>query len=227
MLWAFNSCGLSGYGAGRTLRNLVFASIVLAAPAYAETVTVAALGDSLTAGYGLPQGDGFVPQMQAWLTAHGADVVLVNAGVSGDTTAGGLARTDWTLTPDVDGVIVALGGNDFLRGIDPANSRHNLRGILEAAKGKAVPVLLVGIVAGSNYGPEFKQAFDTMYPDLAAEYGAALYRDWFSGLVVDGNMQGARDNYLQSDGIHPNAEGVKLIVEAMGPAVLDLIEQAE
>lgn len=205
----------------------MFAAIVVAAPAYAETVTVAALGDSLTAGYGLPPDDGFVPQMQAWLTAYGADVVLVNAGVSGDTTAGGRARVDWTLTPDVDAMIVALGGNDFLRGIDPASSRDNLRGILEAAKAKAVPVLLVGIVAGSNYGAEFKQAFDSMYFDLATENGATLYRDWFSGLVLDADLQVARANYLQSDGIHPNAEGVKLIVDAMGPAVLDLIDQVE
>ncbi len=224
---AFNWFGLTGYGVARVLRNLAFATLFGTAPAYAETVTIAALGDSLTEGYGLPPDDGFVPQMQAWLTAQGADVVLVNAGVSGDTTAGGLSRVDWTLTPDVDAVIVALGGNDFLRGIDPANSRDNLRGIIQVAKAKDVPVLLVGIVAGSNYGPEFKEQFDSIYPDLATEFGAALYPDWFSGLMVDGDVQVARDNYLQGDGIHPNAEGVKLIVDAMGPAVVDLIGQVE
>ena len=101
----------------RAIRNLTFA-FALASPALAEPVTLVALGDSLTAGYGLPQEEGFVPQLQAWLTAQGQDVVVVNAGVSGDTTAGGLARLDWSLTPEVDAMIVTLGGNDLLRGID-------------------------------------------------------------------------------------------------------------
>ena len=106
--------------------------------ARAEPVTIAALGDSLTQGYGLPQEAGFVPQLQDWLRAEGADVVLINAGVSGDTTAGGAARVDWTLTPEVDAMIVALGGNDLLRGIDPGVSRENLDKILAVAEAKEV-----------------------------------------------------------------------------------------
>ena len=108
------------------MRNLTLAIGVFSSAAYAEKVTIAALGDSLTAGYGLPVDQGFVPQLQGWLDAEGADVTVLNAGVSGDTTAGGLSRVDWTLTPDVDAMIVALGGNDLLRGLDPSVSRANL-----------------------------------------------------------------------------------------------------
>ena len=195
--------------------------------AHAETVTVAALGDSLTQGYGLPPEDGFVPQLQAWLMAQGADVTLVNAGVSGDTTAGGLSRVAWTLTPEVDAMIVALGGNDFLRGIDPSVSRANLRGILEAARAQGVEVLLVGLEASGNYGPDFKQAFDAMYPELAAEFDADLVLSFFAGLTEDADLDAARASYMQADGIHPNAEGVARIVAVMGPAVLDWVGRVE
>jgi acyl-CoA thioesterase-1 len=221
---SLNRFGLSGYGAGRGLRNLS-AAFVMALPgvAMAEAVTVAALGDSLTQGYGLLPEEGFVPQLEAWLREQGADVALINAGVSGDTTAGGLARVGWTLVPEVDAMIVALGGNDLLRGIDPAASRENLRGILEAAQAAGVEVLLVGMEAPTNYGPEFKAAFDTMYGELAAEFGAALYPSFFDGLMAEGDLAEARARYMQGDGIHPNAEGVGVIVAAMGPAVLELV----
>lgn len=205
----------------RGMRNLCIVLILGAGSADAETVTIAALGDSLTEGYGLPVADGFVPQLQGWLQAQGADVTVINAGVSGDTTAGGLSRVAWTLTPEVDALIVALGGNDFLRGIDPANSRANLRGILEAAQTQGVPVLLVGLQATGNYGADFKADFDSMYPDLAAEFGVGLFRSFFQGILDAGDD--ARGLYFQEDGIHPNAEGVKLEVAAMGPAILELI----
>lgn len=199
----------------------VFAAMTQAATA--EPVTIAALGDSLTAGYGLPQEDGLVPQLQAWLNARGHDVTLINAGVSGDTTAGGLARTDWTLTPEVDAMILALGGNDFLRGIDPAVSRANLAGILDIAQAQDVEVLLVGIVSSNNYGPGYRDAFNAMYPELAAEYGTALDRDFFNGFrpVVEAGTPVA--DLMQPDGIHPNARGVALIVETLGPQVEALI----
>ena len=119
--------------------------------AAAEPVTIAALGDSLTQGFGLVPEAGFVPQLEAWLKDAGADVALINAGVSGDTTAGGLSRVGWTLTPEVDAMIVALGGNDLLRGIDPAASRANLDGILAAAAEADVPVLLVGIESPQRF----------------------------------------------------------------------------
>jgi len=116
------------YGATRALRNCTIALIFLSGMAAAEPVTIVALGDSLTAGYGLPPDQGLVPRLQASLTAQGLDIIIQNAGVSGDTTAGGLSRVDWSLGPDADGLIVALGGNDMLRGIDPAEARANLDG---------------------------------------------------------------------------------------------------
>ena len=199
------------------MRNGLILSL-FATAAWADPVTVAALGDSLTAGYGLEQDEGFVPQMQAWLDAQGAEVTLLNAGVSGDTTAGGLSRVDWTLTPEVDGVLVALGGNDYLRGLDPQVSRDNLDQILGKVKAAGVPAMLIGLEAGTNYGADYADAFNGMYGALATEYDVPLYPDWFSALRgVD------RPKYLQADGVHPNADGVKLIVAAMGPAVLDFV----
>ncbi len=211
------------YGAGRAVRNAGLL-LLLAAPAGAETV-IAALGDSLTQGYGLPRREGLVPQLEEWLRERGADVRLVNAGVSGDTTAGGLSRVDWTLTDDVDGMIVALGGNDLLRGIDPATSRANLDGILDAAEDKDVEVLLVGMSAPGNFGPEFKAEFDAMYPDLAEAHDVPLAPNFFDPLLAEGR-QSALASYMQPDGIHPNAQGVSLIVDALGPDVLDLIDRA-
>ena len=200
-------------------------AMLLAAPLRAETVTIAALCDSLTQGYGLVQEEGFVPQLQGWLAARGHAVTMINAGVSGDTTAGGLARIGWTLSPDVDALIVALGGNDLLRGLPPEASRANLEGILQAAKAAGVPVLLVGMEAPGNYGPEFKAAFDAIYPELAAQYGA-LHAASFLGPLTDAAVadpRAALASYMQADGIHPNAEGVGLIVTALGPLVEQLI----
>ncbi len=216
-----------GYGAIRGARNLIVASLVCVSPLAAEPITIAALGDSLTQGYGLPPEEGFVPQLQSWLDASGAEVVLVNAGVSGDTTAGGLSRVAWTLTPDVDAMIVALGGNDLLRGIDPGAARANLEGILEAAKVAGVPVLLAGLPVPGNYGPDYKTAFEAIYPELAAEYGALHVADFLapiSARAADGEPVA---DLMQADGLHPSAAGVALIVKALGPRVLELIDRAE
>jgi acyl-CoA thioesterase-1 len=201
----------------------VAAFVVITGPAAAQEVTIAALGDSLTAGYGLVQEEGLVPQLEGWLQARGNDVAVINAGVSGDTTAGGLARVEWTLTPEVDAMIVALGGNDFLRGIDPAVSRANLAGILEVATSRNLPVLLVGIVSSSNYGPDYQQAFNAMYPDLAGEYGTLLDRDFFNGFRAPVEAGASVADFMQRDGIHPNADGVALVVGTLGPQVEQLI----
>lgn len=201
-------------------------AVMVAGPASAE-VTIAALGDSLTQGYGLLPEDGFTAQLQAWLTARGHAVQVLNAGVSGDTTAGGLARVGWTLTPDVDAMIVALGGNDLLRAIPPETSRANLDGILQAARDAGVPVLLIGLTAPGNYGPDYQQAFDAMYPDLAQAYGTLHVESFLGALTAaaEGDPQGAMSAYMQPDGIHPNADGVALIVEALGPEVERLIDR--
>ncbi|WP_254429747.1 arylesterase [Ruegeria atlantica] len=191
--------------------------------ATAEPVVIAALGDSLTQGYGLPEQDGFVPQLNQWLKDQGADVQVINAGVSGDTTAGGAARVDWTLTPDVDALIVALGGNDLLRGIDPAVSRANLETILASARVAEVEVLLIGMQAPGNYGVEYKQAFDSMYPDLAEAYELVYAESFFEGLQPNGDPNAVRQ-FMQPDGIHPNKAGVARIVAALAPYVLELVE---
>lgn len=220
MATAFSKIFSFGYGALGVLRNLSIVTVLTTGYAAADEIVIAALGDSLTAGYGVAQGDGFVPQMDAWLEGQGLQVDLRNAGVSGDTTAGGLSRVDWTLTPDVDGMIVTLGGNDYLRGIDPAVSRANLRGVLEAAEAKGVDVMMVGLRAGSNYGLDYKTAFEAMYSDLSAEFDVPLFPSFFQGLQAAAGMQDGLAEFMQRDGIHPNAEGVRVIVAAMGPDVL-------
>ena len=198
-----------------------------ALPAVAEPVTIAALGDSLTAGYGLPAEQGFVPVLNDWLDGQGVDAVVTNAGVSGDTTAGGLARVDWTLTPEVDAVIVALGGNDLLRGIDPAVSRANLQGILEKLRvERDLPVLLIGLEAGTNYGTDYKRAFDGMYVELAETYGADLVPSFLAPLTAEVDLATALGRYMQGDRIHPNAAGVEVIVAEIGPSVADLAARA-
>ena len=213
-----------GYGAIRAARNLSLALLIAVTPAVAD-VTIAALGDSLTQGYGLPPDEGFVPQLDRWLSDRGVEATLINAGVSGDTTQGGLSRVDWTLTPEVDALIVALGGNDLLRGIDPSVARANLRGILDAAASRGIPVLLVGMTAPGNYGADYKAAFDAIYPDLSTEFGAILHADFLGALAEVEDRQSAIAAFMQPDGLHPNAAGVARIVEDIGPSVLALIER--
>lgn len=209
------------YGAGRAMGKAIAAFLMLVSPAWAGPVTVLALGDSLTQGYGLVEDQGFVPQMQKWIADQGLDARLVNGGVSGDTTAGGAARVEWSLTPEVDAMIVTLGGNDLLRGLDPAMSRGNIEKILTVAEAKGIEVLLVGMAAPGNYGAEYKADFDAIYPELSEAYGTLYAENFFAGLGegTPADLQA----YFQADGIHPNAEGVARIVEALGPSVIELI----
>lgn len=187
-----------------------------------ERLTILAFGDSLTRGYGLPEEQGLVPQLQTWLNENGGEhIELVNAGLNGDTTAGGLARIEWTLSGEVDGVIVALGGNDMLRGILPTSSRENLDSIVALLTQRELPVMLVGLPAPTNFGPEFKSEFDAMYPAVASKYDALLYPYFFEGF---GSTHDTAEisKWMQSDGNHPNAEGVLLIAADMGPMVMQL-----
>ncbi|WP_305969715.1 MULTISPECIES: arylesterase [unclassified Mameliella] len=211
------------------LRNkaLVMVLLLVATGAAAERVHILALGDSLTQGYGLIEREGFVPQLRSWLTERGHDVRIVNAGVSGDTTAGGLARVDWSLTPEIQAMIVALGGNDLLRGIDPAAARANIEGILKVAEARGLEVLLIGMSAPGNYGPDYKAQFDAIYPELAEAYDTLYLESFFAGLMQDGEMPDDPGRYMQPDGIHPNATGVARIVEAVGPKVEALIAQVD
>ncbi len=216
-----------GYGAIAKVRNGVAVTFLLAGAVMAEPVTVVALGDSLTAGYGLADpSQGLVPVLESWLKAHGHDVAVQNAGVSGDTTAGGLARIGWALGPEADALIVTLGGNDLLRGIDPAASKANLEGILKEAAARKLPVLLVSMKAPGNFGPDYKAAFDGMYGELAAQYRTLLADDFFGGLRAAGADPAdpaSMAKFMQADGLHPNPEGVKLIVEGLGPKVEELL----
>ena len=208
----------------RLVCNLSLAALLGFGTAHAETVTVAALGDSLTQGFGLPQDQGLVPQLQRWLDAAGADVVIVNAGVSGDTTQGGLSRVAWTLTDEIDAMIVALGANDMLRGIEPSVVRDNLGAILEVARDADVPVLLVGFTAPGNYGPDYKDEFDAIYPNLASVFDVLFIDRFFEPIARMQGNGGLRVEFLQADGLHPNSDGVALIVERLGPKVSELIE---
>ncbi len=187
------------------------------APAAAgEAVRVTALGDSLTAGYGLPADETFTVQLEIALRAAGAKVTIANAGVSGDTTAGGLARLDWVMADEPELVIVELGANDGLRGLDPAMTYRNLDRILARLAAAGARVLLAGMYAPPNLGREYGEAFDTIYPRLAEKHGVALYPFFLEGVATDPALN-------QHDGIHPNAAGVAAIVERITPYVLALL----
>lgn len=221
--------GSRAYGAARRAGNCCAAAIVaftLAGTfsvAQAETLRLVALGDSLTQGYGLPTEDGFVPQLQAWLDAEGLDVEVINAGVSGDTTAGGLERMDWTLAEPVDAMIVTLGGNDLLRGLSPNASRANLEGILQRLELEGIPALLAGLPAPGNYGPEFRIAFERMYIDLAGRFDVPLVPDFLHPITEQMQAGESISALMQDDNIHPNADGVAQIVAHIGPQVAALL----
>ncbi|GGB01083.1 arylesterase [Allosediminivita pacifica] len=216
------------YGALRRGSKIALLTLGLwAAPALAEQVDILALGDSLTQGYGLPEQDGFVRRLETWLRERNHDVAIVNAGVSGDTTAGGLSRVEWSLTPEIDAMILALGANDMLRGLDPEVARGNLEGILEVAQLQNTPVLLIGIEAPGNYGADYKQAFDAIYPDLAEEYETLYLDSFFAGLRENGALPDDLSQFVQADGLHPNPTGVERIVEGVGPKVEELIDKLD
>ncbi len=189
-------------------------------PAAAATpVKIVALGDSLTAGLGLPAKDGFVPRLQAALAAAGIAVVVVNAGVSGDTAADGLARLDWSVPAGTDAVILELGANDMLRGLKPEVTRAALDAILRRLTARHIAVLLCGMRAAPNLGAAYGQRFARIYPELAAKYGVPLYPFFLDGVAADLKL-------TQPDGMHPNAAGVGVIVERILPAVKELIARA-
>lgn len=207
--------------------KVIFAVFLTTHMAAADDITVLAFGDSLTHGYGLPAQDGFVPQLQAWIVANGMDVALHNGGVSGDTTAGGAARINWSLSDDIDAVIVALGGNDALRGLPVAQTRANLDLILSEIAARNLPVLLVGIHAPTNFGTGYAQEFNAIYTDLAAVHNVPLYANFLQAIHDAGDRQTILRTLLQGDALHPNAAGVRLIVDHMGPSVLAMLDTAQ
>lgn len=189
-----------------------------------ESVRLLVLGDSLAAGYGLPRQDGFAAQLERALRADGLDVTVINAGVSGDTSAGGLARLDWVLESAGSGgpgaVIVELGANDGLRGFDPDVTYRNLDRIVSRLSERGLPILIAGMRAPPNLGREYVEAFDAVFPRLAARHDVPLYPFFLDGVAADPNLN-------QADGIHPNREGVAEIVGRITPAVKELLKQGE
>lgn len=186
--------------------------------ASAKPVTLVALGDSLTAGYQLPGSAALPAALERRLRAAGLDVRIENAGVSGDTATGGLERLDWAVGEGVDGVIVALGANDMLRGIDPARTEKALNEIIRRLKDRRIDVLLVGMLATPSLGREYVERFNTIFPTLAKRYGVALYP-----FLLDGVAQNRKLNL--ADGVHPNAEGVEVIAKNLEPAIAKFVAQ--
>lgn len=198
---------------------LAAALLMQAAEAAAAPLKIVALGDSLTAGYGLAQNLSFAARLEAALKARGHDVAIVDAGVSGDTASDGLARLDWSVGEDAGAVIVELGANDALRGVDPAIARDALDRILSRLAERRLPVLLAGMRAPPNLGKDYAGAFDGIYADLAARHGVLLYPFFLDGVAADPALN-------QADGIHPNARGVDIIVGRLVPYVEKLIAEA-
>jgi acyl-CoA thioesterase I len=191
-------------------------ALVLAGPLAAAPLRLMAFGDSLTHGYGLPAGETFPDQLEAALRADGLEVTVINAGNSGDTTAGGRARLDWALADRPDAVILELGANDGLRGLDPAATYDNLDAIMARLAAEGLPVLIAGMLAPPNLGREYGDAFNSVYPRLAEEYDAPLYPFFLEGVALQPKLN-------QADGIHPNAEGVAEIVRRIKPLVIALL----
>jgi acyl-CoA thioesterase-1 len=212
----------TSYGHWLLLVQAVAFAVVLAAasPVAARTIRLVVLGDSLTAGLGLPPGKAFPDRLQAALRARGLDVDVLNAGVSGDTAADGLARYDWAVPANADALIVELGANDMLRGLEPEATKKALSAILDKAHAARLPTLIAGMRAAPNLGAEYDRAFDAIYPALAKDHDVALYPFFLDGVAGDSKLN-------QADGMHPTAEGVGVIVERIAPSVEEILKQVK
>ncbi|MBY5443368.1 arylesterase [Rhizobium leguminosarum] len=197
--------------------TVIAVSLILATAADARTINLVGFGDSLMAGYQLPPGDGFPEKLQAALKAKGLDVTIANAGVSGDTTTGGLARIDWSVPDGTDGVILELGANDALRGIPPEESEKNLDQMIARLRERGIAVLLAGIIAPPNMGADYAARFNPIYQKLSEKHGLPLYAFFLDGVALEAGLK-------LDDGMHPNARGVDVMVEKMEPAVTNFIE---
>jgi acyl-CoA thioesterase-1 len=199
---------------------LLAASGLQANRAAAATPVIVAFGDSLTAGLGLSEKDSFPAQLERALKARGQQVKVVNAGVSGDTAAAGLARLDWAMPDDASAVIVELGANDALQGLDPAATKATLEKIITELKARGLPILLAGMEAPRNLGQEYVDQFRALYADLAQRYDLILYPFFLDGVALD-------DKYTLGDGLHPNADGVARIVDGILPKVEELLAKTK
>jgi acyl-CoA thioesterase I len=191
--------------------SLAITALLSAGNALAEPVKLVGFGDSLMAGYQLPASDAFPVKLEAALREKGFEVEIANAGVSGDTTSGGLARLDWSIPDGTKGVILELGANDALRGIPPEQTEKNLDAMLTRLKERGIAVLLAGMMAPPNMGPEYGERFNGIYQRMADKHGVALYPFFLDGVVTHANLQ-------LEDGMHPNSGGVDVMVNTMLPA---------
>lgn len=191
-----------------------------AAHAADRPVRIVVLGDSLSAGFGLAAPDALPAKLERALKAKGHNVMIENAGVSGDTAAGGLARLDWSVADGTDAVILELGANDALRGADPKQTRASLETIIRKLKERRIAVLLAGMLAPRNLGPDYAKAFDAIYPELAAEHGLLLYPFILDGVAGDRALN-------QGDGIHPTAAGVDIMVKGLLPKAEELLARVK
>ena len=205
----------------RLVQALAFVAVLATAShaAAARTLRLVALGDSLTAGLGLAPGKVFPDRLEAALRAKGWDVKVINAGVSGDTAADGLARYEWAVPPDANALIIELGANDMLRGLKPEATKATLAAILDKARAAHLPTLLAGMRAAPNLGPEYASQFSAIYPALAKAYDVPLYPFFLDGVAGDPKLN-------QPDGLHPTADGVEVIVQKILPSVEALMKQA-
>lgn len=209
---AFNGPGVAVCVAALLLFALVFGNT-----AQAQSLRIAMLGDSLTAGFGLSPQEALPVKLQAALKAAGHDVTIANHGVSGDTTAGGLARLDWMMADKPRLVLVALGANDALRGTDPAETERNLDAIIAKLKAEGAAVMLFGMLGPRNFGPEYAKAFDALYPRLAEKHRIPLYPFLLDGVAMERDLN-------QADGIHPNVKGVEALVKRITPELIKAID---
>lgn len=193
-------------------------TLIASKPSSAVEKNIVVLGDSLVAGYGLAPGEAFPEQLSRLLKNKGVKANIINAGVSGDTTAGGLARLDWSIQQGTDAVIVELGANDALRGIVPTQTFKNLESIIQGLKKRNIKVLLVGMKSPPNMGQKYVDEFDAIFPALAEKHNLLFYPFFLEGVVANSDLN-------QSDGIHPTAKGIMLITKRFLPSALRLIEE--
>lgn len=197
-----------------------FLALLTIVPAAAEPVRIVGFGDSLMAGYRLDPGQAFPEQLEHALRAQGHDVLITNAGVSGDTTTGGLERLDWSVPEDTDIVILELGANDMLRGVSPEVTERNLAAMIERLQERNIEIILMGMLAAPNLGSDFRASFDGIFPRLAETYDVPLYPFFLDGVVTQSGL-------MLDDGLHPNAAGIEAMVERALPLVEEVLSDRD
>lgn len=197
-----------------------FLTLLTIFPLAAEPIRIVGFGDSLMAGYRLDPGQSFPERLEQALRERGHDVVIANAGVSGDTTSGGLERLDWSVPEETDIVMLELGANDMLRAVPPDVTERNLAEMIERLQTRDIEIILMGMLAAPNLGNAYRETFDAIFPRLAESYGVALYPFFLDGVATQADL-------MLDDGMHPNAEGVDIMVERVLPLIEETLAERE